>query len=192
MRRLVVTENITLDGVIEMIDDWFDPRQPDDPEAAAEMAAVEREHQRNADAVLLGRQTYQDFEGYWPKQTDDPTGITDYLNETRKYVLSTTLVDPEWQNTTVLRGPLDAEVAALKELPGKDIVATGSISVVTALVGSGLVDEYRLMVHPYVQGRGKRLFEHGADAGRMQLVEARPFRTGVVLMRYRPTPAARG
>jgi dihydrofolate reductase len=188
MRSLVVIENITLDGRIEMLDDWFDPRGPQDPEAFAEMAEDEREVQEAFDAVLLGRRTYQDFEGYWPKQTEDPTGITDYLNRTRKYVLSSTLSDPEWENTTVLRGPLQEEVAALKDLPGKDISVTGSISVVTALAGTGLVDEYRLMVYPYVQGRGKRLFEDGEPAG-MQLVDATPFRSGVVRLRFRPTAA---
>lgn len=190
MRKLVVTENVTLDGRIEMLDDWFDPRGPGDPEAAAELAEDERETQEQFDAVLLGRRTYRDFEGYWPLQTDDQTGVTDYLNRTRKYVLSATLGDPAWANTTVLRGPLADEVAALKALPGRDIVATGSISVVTALAGTGLVDEYRLMVHPYVQGRGRRLFEDGA-AAQLELVEARQFRSGVVRMRYRPT-AGRG
>lgn len=186
MRRLVVTENVTLDGRIEMIDDWFDPRGPADPAAAAELAEDEREVQEQFDAILLGRRTYQDFEGYWPEQTDDATGITDYLNRTRKYVLSSTLGEPAWQNTTVLRGPLAEEVAALKELPGRDIVATGSMSVVAALAGTGLVDEYRLMVYPYVQGRGRRLFEDGSTPAGLELVEARSFLSGVVRMRYRP------
>lgn len=183
MRNLVVTENITLDGSIEMLGDWFDPTADADPE----QHAVEERHRAGADAVLLGRSTYEAFAGFWPKQTDDTTGVTDYLNKTRKYVLSSTLVDPEWENTTVLRGPLDAAVAALKEQPGKDIVATGSMSVATALVGSGLVDEYRLFVYPYVQGHGRRLFEDAAELGRLTLVEARGFSTGVVLMTYRAT-----
>ena len=190
MRELVVIENITLDGRIEMLDDWFDPRGPEDPEAFAEIVDDEREVQEQFDAVLLGRRTYQDFEGYWPKQTEDPTGITAYLNRTTKFVLSSTLGEPEWQNTTVLRGPLEDEVAALKELPGRDISLAGSVSVATALVGSGLVDEYRLMVYPYVQGRGRRLFEDGAPAG-MEVVDVKRFRNGVVRMRFRPT-AARG
>jgi dihydrofolate reductase len=186
MRSLVVIENITLDGRIEMLDDWFDPAGPEDPEAFAELAEDERQVQEQFDAVLLGRRTYQDFESYWPKQTDDKTGITDYLNRTEKYVLSATLVDPSWQRTTVLRGPLEDEVAALKELPGKDISVAGSVSVATALVGSGLVDEYRLMVYPYVQGRGRRLFEDGTPAG-MDVVDVKHFRSGVVRLRFRPT-----
>ena len=188
MRSLVVIENITLDGRIEMLDNWFDPRGPSDPEAFAELAEDEREVQEKFDAVLLGRRTYQDFEGYWPKLTEDPTGVTDYLNRTQKYVLSSTLTDPQWENTTVLRGPLDEEVAALKDLAGKDISLTGSVSVATALVGSGLVDEYRLMIYPYVQGRGRRLFDDGAPAG-MEVVDVRHFRSGVVRMRFRPTSA---
>lgn len=186
MRRLVVIENITLDGRIEMIDSWFDPRGPQDPEAFAELAEDEREVQATFDAVLLGRRTYQDFEGYWPTLTDDPTGIGDYLDRTRKYVLSSTLTDPSWENTTVLRGPLEDEVAALKDMPGKDISLAGSMSVATALVGTGLVDEYRLMVYPYVQGRGRRLFEDGAPA-EMDLLDVKHFRTGVVRMRLRPS-----
>ena len=184
MRSLVVIENITLDGRIEMLDDWFSPL----PSGDEGLAEDEREVQEQFDAVLLGRRTYQDFEGYWPKQTDDTTGITDYLNRTQKYVLSSTLSDPEWQNTTVLRGGLQEEVAALKDLPGKDISLAGSVSVATALVGTGLVDEYRLMVYPYVQGRGRRLFEDEAPAG-MEVFDTKLFRSGVVRMRFRPISA---
>jgi dihydrofolate reductase len=189
MRKLVLTENITLDGSIEMLGDWFDPTADGDPE----QHAIEERQRAGADAVLLGRSTYEAFAGFWPKQTDDTTGVTDYLNRTRKYVLSTTLVDPEWENTTVLRGPLAEEVTALKEQPGADIVVTGSMSVATAVVAAGLVDEFRLFVYPYVQGGGQRLFTDGAELGKLALVDARGFTNGVVLTTYRATaPAARG
>jgi dihydrofolate reductase len=185
MRNLVVTENITLDGVIDASEGWFAPSGDDGDNDTADMAQVQQEHMNDADAVLLGRVTYEQFQGYWPLQTDDTTGISDYLNRTDKYVVSATLPAPTWQNTTALEGPLAAEVATLKERPGKAIVATGSVSLVQALLPTGLVDEYRLFVYPVVLGRGRRLFEDATDLGALRLVEARPFPSGVVLMRYR-------
>ena len=185
MRDLVVTENITLDGVIDATEGWFLPSGAEEPADVDEIAAVQREHMAAADAVLLGRETYQQFAGYWPHRTDDTTGVADYLNRTEKYVLSTTLERTDWEHTTVLRGPLPDEVTALKKQPGRDIVATGSIRLVTELAGTGLVDEYRLFVYPVVLGRGRRLFQDATGMPRLRLAEARPFRSGVVLMRYR-------
>ncbi len=184
MRTLVVTENITLDGVIDLAGGWFDPQRAVDPSAAGEMAALERRHRDAADAVLLGRRTFEEFAGYWPRQADDTTGVTDYLNRTRKYVVSATLADPQWQPTTVLRGDLADEVRTLKEADGGDIVATGSISLVRALVRTGLVDEYRLFVYPVVVGRGARLFEDLTGAPPLRLAEARQFGGGVAYLRY--------
>src|SRR2546423_5069810 len=127
MRNLIVTENITLDGVIDARDGWFSPYGGDD------LAAVNREHMAAADAVLLGRVTYEEFYGYWPAQTDDATGVSDYLNRTTKYVVSSSLTVAAWQHTTILRRPLTHDVAVLKRQPGKDIVATGSVSLVQSL-----------------------------------------------------------
>ena len=112
--------------------------------------------------------------------------MTDYLNRVAKYVVSTTLGDPRWERTTVLRGAFLDEIRALKSQPGKDIVTTGSITLVHALIAAGLVDEYRLFVYPVVLGRGARLFADGTEVPRLRLVETRPFRSGVVLLRYRP------
>ncbi len=111
----------------------------------------------------MGRRTFVDLRGYWPKQTDDPTGITDYLNRVQKYVVSSTLTDPEWENSTVLAGDPVKEVRALKQQPGQDIVVTGSITLCHTLIEAGLVDEYRLFVYPVVQGRGRRLFPDGFE-----------------------------
>lgn len=182
MRKLVVTENITLDGVIELTGDWFDPTAQDDG-----LLATNRGYAAQADAVLLGRQTYEDFKGYWPLQKGDTTGVTDYLNRTEKYVVTATMTATDWENTTFLRGPVAAEVARLKARAGEDIVATGSITLVRALIAAGLVDEYRLFVYPVVVGRGKRLFPDGLGS-RLQLVESRAFRSGIVLLTYRPVP----
>jgi dihydrofolate reductase len=170
---------MTLDGVIELEGDWFHPGA-----AADDMRAVEREFAAACDAVLLGRQTYEDFRGYWPKQTDDTTGITEALNRTMKYVVTSTMRETDWQNTTFLRGPVAEEVARLKAQPGKDIDATGSITLVHALIEAGLVDEYRLFVYPVIVGRGRRLFPGGFD-GKLRLVETRSFASGVVLLTYR-------
>jgi len=156
MRKLVVTQNITLDGSIEMLDDWFDPQLQDDD-------LVEESHRQDAqaDALLLGRQTFADFRGYWPNQGDDTTGITDYLNRVAKYVVSSTMSDPEWENSTVLGGDPVEQTKTLKSQPGKDIVLTGSITLAHTLIAAGVVDEYRLFVYPTVQGRGRRLFPDG-------------------------------
>jgi dihydrofolate reductase len=178
MRDLIVTENMTLDGVIEALQGWFSPYGGDD------IAAVNREHMAAADAVLLGRVTYEEFAGYWPAQTDDTTGVSDYLNRTNKYVVSSKLLSPSWQNSTLLSGPLTANIAALKRQPGKDIVATGSVTLVQSLARENLIDVYRLFVHPVVLERGRRLFPDGIDC-KLQLVETRTFRSGVVLMSYR-------
>jgi dihydrofolate reductase len=180
MRKLVVTENITLDGVIDMTGGWFDPLNEDVDQS--DITAATTEHQEAADALLVGRNTFEIFREFWPKQTDDPTGVSDYLNAVAKYVVSSTLEEPGWENSTVLRGPVVDEVRALKEGPGRDIVATGSIQLVHALIGEGLVDEYRLFVFPVVVGGGARLFE-SADL-ELRLLETRPFVSGAVLLRY--------
>jgi dihydrofolate reductase len=180
MRKLVITENITLDGSVEMLDDWFDPQLQDED-------LLEESHRQDsqADALLVGRQTFEDFRGYWPKQTDDPTGVTDYLNRVAKYVVSSTMSDPAWQNSTVLTGDPIERTTELKSLPGKDIVLTGSISLAHALIAGGVVDEYRLFVYPTVQGRGRRLFPDGTAIGNLRLVEPpKSFRSGITLLRY--------
>ena len=189
MRDLVVTENITLDGVIDATGGWFDVT--DNPELdQSDLQAALGEQSAAADAVLFGRVTFEEMRSYWPEQTDDTTGVTDYLNRVAKYVVSATLDDPAWEPTTVL--PADGfedAIRALKAEPGRDIVTTGSITLVHALTGAGLVDEYRLFVYPVVLGRGRRLFPEGTSVPALRLVETRPFRSGVVLLRYRPAPA---
>ncbi|MFG1924760.1 dihydrofolate reductase family protein [Cryptosporangium sp. NPDC048952] len=183
MRSLVVTENITLDGVIEMTGDWFDPTAPD----SDDINEATREHMLGADAFLVGRTTFEDMRSFWPKQNDDTTGVTDYLNQVQKYVVSRSLTDPEWEPTTILRGPLRDDVAALKAAPGKDIVVTGSVDLVRQLVAKDLVDEYRLFVYPTVVGRGARLFPDGVERPQLRLLESRAFRSGVVLLCYSAT-----
>jgi dihydrofolate reductase len=183
MRTLAITQNITVDGSIEMITDWFSPMGHGDADTSDLIEENHRQDSR-ADALLLGRRTFEDFRGYWPHQTEDTTGITDYLNSVREDVISTTLTDPQWANSTVLSGDPVAEVAALKEQPDEDIVLTGSISLAHTLITAGLVDEYRLFVYPAVQGRGRRLFPDGYEVPRLRLTDSRAFVSGITLQRY--------
>ena len=179
MRDLVVTENITLDGVIAPMDGWFDPGAQDE-----DLMAANTEHREAADALVLGRVTYEEFAGFWPAQVDDRTGIGGYLNRVAKYVVSAGLDRADWANTTILRGPVEDELAALKRAPGRDIVVTGSASLVRSLLPTGLVDVFRLFVYPVVQGHGRRLFDDPMTAD-LTLVDTRAFRSGVVLPAYR-------
>src|SRR5918993_1194921 len=107
MRRLVVTENITLDGVIDATGGWFDPT--DDTVDQSDLVEQTQRHSA-ADAFLCGRNTFEAFRGFWPQQADDRTGVTDYLNRVHKYVVSSTITDPAWENSTVLSGPLAEEI----------------------------------------------------------------------------------
>ena len=181
-RRLVVTENITVNGVIEFVDDWFDPSDQDD---ADDLFAVMHDQMAREEALLLGRKTFEDFRGYWPLQTDDASGSTAHLNRVPKYVVSSTMTDPAWSNSTVLSGPLEDEVAALKaQGDGGEVGVTGSISVVHALMRANLVDEYRLFVYPVLSGRGRNLMPSGSTAEGLRLTDCTSFRSGVVLQVY--------
>jgi dihydrofolate reductase len=185
VRDLIVTENITLDGVIDASAGWFAPAGTGDTDSSEQLAAL-AEQREAADAFLTGRRTFEQMRSYWPHRTeDDETGVAAYLDRVQKYVVSTTIDDPGWEPATVLHGPLADDVAALKAMPGRDIVVTGSITLVHALVAEGLVDEYRLFVYPVVVGAGARLFEDAPGHPPLALAEARAFRSGVVLMRYR-------
>ena len=192
LRTLAMTQNITLDGSIEMIDDWFNPETHTSPEEMSDWLEEVRRQDADTDAMLLGRQTFEDFRGYWPHQTDDTSGITAYLNQVQKYVVSSTLTDPGWENSTVLSGDPVEEVRALKDRPGGDIVLTGSITLAHTMIEAGLVDEYRLFTFPAVQGRGRRLFPDGFRVEQLQLTRSRSFRSGVTLSTYVVQPRDRG
>jgi dihydrofolate reductase len=181
-RRLVVTENITANGVIEFTDDWFDPADQDDVE---DLFAVMHDQMAREEALLLGRKTFEEFRGCWPLQTDDASGSAAHLNRVPKYVASSTMTEPAWSNTTVLAGRLEDEVAALKaDGDGGDLGVTGSVSVVHALIRAGLVDEYRLFVYPVLSSRGRNLMPAGQTPQGLTLTECTPFRSGIVLQIY--------
>ncbi|MGO1439224.1 MAG: dihydrofolate reductase family protein [Brevibacterium yomogidense] len=173
--RIIITQNMTLDGRVEMLDDWFDPQAQDD-ELSDELMRQSAEE----DVLLLGRQTFEDFRGYWPLRTDDTTGVAQHLDRVDKRVVSSTLTDPGWQNTQVITGdPLEA-ARALRDEPGRDAILTGSIRLAHALIAADLVDEYRMFVYPHWQGRGRGLFPDGQPARRLRLLESRAFASGVV------------
>jgi dihydrofolate reductase len=189
MRKLIVTENMSLDGVIEATGGWFGPAEDKTDGDDSDIVATLREHMEAQDALLLGRNTFEAFREDWPAQTDDTTGITAHLNHVSKYVVSSTLGHPQWENTTVLRGELAEEVQTLKNQPGREIGATGSITLIHNLIASGCVDEYRLFVYPVVLGRGRRLFENMTNVPKLRLIETKLFRSGVVLLSYQPDDA---
>jgi dihydrofolate reductase len=178
MRTLAITQNMSADGSIEFLGDWFDPAAPAEDLNAEVMRQSEQE-----EVLLLGRQTFEDFRGYWPKQTDDATGITAHLNRVHKVVVSTTLTDPDWENSSVLGTDWVDRVRELKDEGGGDVVVTGSLTLCPAVIEAGLVDEYRLFVHPAIQGRGRRLFPEGYEAS-LALEDSRVFSNGVVLLVY--------
>ena len=181
MRKVIVVELLSLDGVMESPEEWAFSYSNDEMEEAnaSGMAA--------ADAMLLGRVTYQEFASYWPYQNSAEQPFTDYLNNTPKFVVSTTLEEPlQWQNSTLIEGNVAEEVARLKRQPGKDIGIVGSGALVRSLLRDGLLDQLTLMVHPIVVGRGKRLFEEWGDRKALELVDSKTFSTGVLALTYRP------
>jgi dihydrofolate reductase len=189
LRTLAITQNVTIDGSIEMLGDWFDPQGEPGIDNSDLLAELHRQD-RSADALLVGRKTFEDLRGYWPEQTDDATGITDYLNRVQKYVVSSTMADPKWQNSTILTGDPVEKVRAMKGQSGQDIVVTGSIMLCHTLIAAGLVDEYRLFVYPVVQGRGRRLFPDGFELPMLNLLDAKSFRSGITYSCY-ANPAQR-
>jgi dihydrofolate reductase len=180
MRTLAITQNLSADGSPEFLGDWFDPG-----DQAEDLAAEVRRQSEAEEYLLLGRQTFTDFRSYWPHQTDDPTGFTELLDNVQKLVVSSTLGDPGWQNSTVLGADWRERVRALKEEDGGDITVTGSLTLCPALIEEGLVDEFRLFTYPAVQGRGRRLFPGGYETS-LELLDSRAFSNGVVLTVYAP------
>lgn len=179
MGKLVITQNITVDGVIEMVSDWFSPGG-----GSADVLDEVHRQMRTGSVFLTGRKTFEGMRSYWPKQTNDQTGITAHLNQVQKVVVSKTLKDPQWENTSVFATDVIPQIAALKGTTEGDICVTGSIVLCHQLIVSRIVDEFRLFVFPRTLGHGRRLFPDGFDQ-KLQLVDARPFRDGQVLMVYR-------
>lgn len=181
MGRIVITQNITVDGVVEATDDWFSSAGSNEEADAA--LAQERDA---SDGFLVGRQTFLDMRRGWRDLTDDTTGVTEHLNQVRKYVVSSTLTDPDWRNTEILSGDLATDVGRVRSAPGGDVVCTGSITLCRGLLDADLVDELRLYVFPYARGSGRRLFD-GTVPRSLTLATADAFANGVVRLVYRTT-----
>ena len=175
MGKIVISENVSLDGVIQdptgeegfKHGGWFNQLGEHDREA---WAAVEFDEALGAEAMLLGRRSYDYFASRWPSRTG---GWADRLNSLPKYVVSSTLVDPEWNNSAVLTGDVVSEVTKLKQELDGEIVVYASRQLVPALIEHDLVDELRLMVYPVVLGSGVRLFDDTGDKQSLHLLEAR-------------------
>jgi dihydrofolate reductase len=187
--RIVVSQFVTVDGVFE------DPGGSEKFERGGWAFQFERGPEGDkfkldevmaSEALLLGRITYEGFADAWPSRTGE---FADKFNGMRKYVVSSTMGEPEWNNSTVISGKVAEEISRLRETEGGDILVNGSATLVRTLLENDLVDEYRLMVFPVVLGKGKRLFVDTDAAKPLKLADSRPVGPdGVVILTYRPAP----
>jgi len=188
--RIVVFVSVTLDGVMQA------PGRPDEdtrggfahggwaaPYGDELMGRQASEGMATTGGILLGRRTYEDFYGFWPKKPDNP--FTEALNNLQKYVVSRTLKEPlPWANSTLLRGDPAEAVAGLKEQPGKDVVVLGSGELVRTLMEHDLVDQYVLLIHPLMLGSGQRLFPEGNPPTPLRLTDSTTNTKGVIIATY--------
>jgi dihydrofolate reductase len=193
MPKLIVSEFLTLDGVMQAPGDPNEDRSGGFDQGGWQLAYFDdaigsavMEVLAVTGGFLLGRRTYEIFAAHWPNQpADDPLAGT--FNDLPKYVASTTLTEPlAWQNSTLIRGDVAAEIARLKQQPGEAIQVIGSGELVQTLIRHDLVDEYRLMIHPLVVGTGRRLFREQLPPVRLRLVDSKPTTTGVLILTYAP------
>jgi dihydrofolate reductase len=182
VRKIVAGLFVSLDGVVESPERWNTPYFNDEigAELGSQMAA--------ADTMLLGRVTYEKFAAYWADMGSD-VPFADAINGIPKLVASKTLEKVDWQNTTLIKGNLIDRLTELKQQPGKDIITSGSATLVGSLLHAGLLDELRLLVYPVVVGRGRRLFENGAEQMPLELIASRTLGNGVLSLTYAPSGA---
>lgn len=186
MRKIVVSEFVTADGVMEAPETWQFPFQTE------EMGAITERQTQAIDALLLGRVTYEVFAGFWPTQTNNEFGVADKYNRMPKYVVSTTLPNAEWSNSTLIQSNVVEEIRKLKQQPGGTIGIIGSATLVHALLEAGLVDAVQMLVHPLVLGQGARLFMEGGRRFSMRLAESQILDNGVVFLSYQIERHERG
>jgi dihydrofolate reductase len=183
MRKILAFLVVTVDGYYEGPNGEFDWPVVDEEFNEFGLRQLEE-----VDTLLFGRVTYEGMAAYWPTpaaQQDDPR-VAARMNTLPKLVVSRTLDRTDWANTRIVKGDVAAELTSLKQQPGKDIAIFGSSDLVVSLLGMGLVDELRIMVHPVVLGAGRSLFRTAPERMQLHLVEAWPFRSGSVLLTYRP------
>jgi dihydrofolate reductase len=181
MRNINAWLFMTLDNVIESPENWV--IADDDM-----FEAVEADY-ATSDTLLLGRRTYETFAASWPQRGSEVPNA-DWMNNTRKYVASTTLESLEWNNSTVIEGDVAEAVARLKQEDGKDILVNGSGALIRTLMRDHLLDELRLFVHPVVVGSGRRLFDDESDPVELALIDSHTFDNGVISLTYRPPGGA--
>jgi dihydrofolate reductase len=189
VRKIIVSERITLDGFIAGIHGEMDWMEEFFDEALAD---YESELQKTVDTTLFGRETYQGFESYWPKVAIDPSsprGMAEYaqqLNAMGKIVFSKTLFHVEWNNSVLLHEIDPVEITKMKQEPGHDLVIYGSASIVQTLTNLDLIDRYQLLVFPIVLGSGKPLFLDISHKVKLSLVNGRTYPSGVMELWYEP------
>ena len=190
MRKILVSESLTLDGVFESPDksknDTFEHAGWSEPYVDEEQMKYMSEGMSGGDALLLGRITYHRLEAGWSHQTGP---AADFMNNVKKYVVSKTMKKAEWNNSTLITGNIVEEITKLKKLPGKDIAVIGSGKLVQTLMENDLIDEFALLIFPIVLGTGKRFFA-GENTAPLKLKETKPFSSGVVFMSYEPEKKA--
>ena len=182
MRKLVVKEWMTLDGVFdaETMEHWWHPF------GSAERQQYILEGYARGDVYLLGRSTYEMLWPFWSTQTNDDEGPGRILNRMHKYVVSTTLKTAPWKESTIINGNVVEAIANLTQQPGKDILIDGRASLVHSLMGTDLIDEFRFLVQPIVMGRGRRFWISGIPATKLRLVESQTLSFGVLALTYQP------
>ena len=178
MRKIIVSTYVSLDGVIEAPEKWSLKFWND------EHTKYAQDQLFASDALLMGRKVYEGFAASWPSRRNE---FADRMNSLPKYVVSTTLEEAEWNNSTIIKENVAEEVSRLKEQPGKDILIYGSADLMHTLMEHDLIDEYRIWVHPVVLGSGKRLFKDESETKVLRLVDTTTFSSGVVILSYQPT-----
>jgi dihydrofolate reductase len=179
MRKVVVSEFVSLDGVME------------DPQWTFQFGSEEQDkfkfdELKASDALLLGRVTYDGFAAAWPNMVEETGEYGEWMNGYPKHVVSATLEEVNWNNSSLIKGNIAEEVSRLKQQPGKDILVFGSCSLAQTLMEHDLIDEYRLMVFPVVLGSGKRLFGDGVEKKVLKLTDTKTFGSGVIVQTYQP------
>jgi dihydrofolate reductase len=187
MRRIVVSEFISLDGVMQdpggAEKDKFKHGGWTWPYWGEDIAKYKNDELYSSDALLLGRITYQSFAGAFAPRKDE---FSEKMNSNRKFVVSKTLSVVDWNNSRLIRENIAEEIAKLREQHGQDILVGGSRSIVHLLIRHNLVDLYRLVVYPVVLGSGYRMFPDGPDMLKLKLIESKPFKSGVIALEYVP------
>jgi dihydrofolate reductase len=180
MGKIISNFFISLDGVVQAPNEWHFPYWSD------EMGDVVGAGFETTKAMLMGRVLYDEWAAYWPTSTDEP--VASLFNDMPKYVVSNSLTEADWNNTSVIGGDVAAGIRALKDSVEGDIAMSGSATTVRWLLANGLLDELRLLVHPLVVGAGQRLFEHGPNHA-LQLVKGETIANGVLNLAYAPADA---